>query len=218
MFRTALHFNPESTLAMMPALLQSKFGIQKKKDGRQYGSCFVSQIAFSIAAVTGLRALDISRHILSFLSNPNPDGWTLAEVMDTFKAPILTRSGPRWIRTQISVYQNIHGAINGILHGIPVIVVVPREVCDALELEARMYDDGQSYATVIRPSAHQQYHALLAFGFEVQSEVCQSDFFLLRDTRDVYCRNGYLKVGANILNDGFNAIRMFSVEVLSVTD
>jgi hypothetical protein len=160
--------------------------------------------------------MEISKHILRNIGREDQIGYTLEEIMRTFELPLLTRQGPVWLKLGISVYNSVDAIADAVLIGHPVILILPREVGDVVENEARAYGDGQSYATALRPANEGRYHSYLAIGYEVKSEGTPVDFFILRDSRHEYCHKGYLKLGASILHQGINFVRALSIDVLSV--
>jgi hypothetical protein len=216
--RAPVHYNDANTLMVISNLVEKTFGIQQPRSkSRWTGTCLVAQVAFSISSMTGLKPMEISKHIfLHAGSRDSENGFTLEEIMHTFRAPVLTRQGPVWLTLGVSVYNSIDAMSDAVLFGHPVILIVPREVCDHLENEANIYKDGCTFATVIRPASEGRYHSFLAIGYEVKSEGTPVDFFILRDSRHEYCHKGYLKLGASILHQGFNFVRALSIDVLSV--
>ena len=218
--RAKVHFNADSSLCVMPDLLEKKFGIQKQRDrGTKWvGTCFVAQIAFSISALTGIKPMTISKHIFDNIgAQADQLGWTLAEIMCTFELPVLTRQGPKWLDLDVTVYENVQAIAEAVIEGHPVIMVLGREACDAIECEAGAYKDGSSFVTAIRPANADRYHTYLAIGYEVKSDAnTLSDFFILRDSRHTYCLDGYLKLSPHIVHQGINFIRALSVNVRKV--
>jgi hypothetical protein len=216
--RAPVHINETNTLMVIPNLVEREFGIQKPRSkSRWTGTCLVAQVAFSISSMTGLKPMEISKHIfLHAGARDSENGFTLEEIMHTFRAPVLTRQGPVWLNLSVSVYNSVDAMSDAVLFGHPVILIVPREVCDHLENEANIYKDGCTFATVIRPANEGRYHSYLAIGYEVKSDATPVDFFILRDSRHEYCHKGYLKLGASILHQGFIFVRALSIDVLSV--
>lgn len=213
-----VHFNADNTLMVIPNLVEERFGIQKPRQKKAWiGTCLVAQVAFTISSITGIPPMPISRHILLHLGHEgSAKGFTLEQILETFDAPVLTRQGPVWLKLGVSAYNSESAMILDVMQGHPVIVIVPREAGDALESEAASYRDGQSYATVIRPAKADLYHSYLAIGFEVKSDLSPAEFLILRDSRSEYCHKGYLKIGTNILHEGWRNIGAFSVNVLEV--
>jgi hypothetical protein len=216
--RAPVHYNDGNTLMVIPNLVESEFGIQKPRTtSRWVGTCLVAQVSFSISSITGLKPMAISKHIFRHIGcTASENGFTIEEIMRTFEIPVLTRQGPVWLNLQVSVYNGVQSMSDAVLFGHPVILIIPREVCDHLENEANIYADGMTYATVIRPANEGRYHSYLAIGYEVKSDATPVDFFILRDSRHEYCHKGYLKLGASILHQGFNFVRALSIDVLSV--
>jgi hypothetical protein len=217
-YRAPVHFNESSTLMVIPNLVEKTFGIQKARSTSRWdGTCLVSQVAFTIASMTGLKPMAISKHILSHVGiSPGENGFTIEEILNTFRLPVLTRQGPVWLKLGVSVYSDVLSMADAVLYGHPVILIVAREVCDVLENEASIYGDGCTFATAIRPANEGRYHSYLAIGYEVKTENTPVDFFILRDSRHEYCHKGYLKLGASIVHQGWNFIRALSIDVLEV--
>ena len=216
--RAPVHFNEASTLMVIPNLVQEKFGIQKPKSTTRWiGTCFIAQVAFTISSITGIKPMEISKHILRNIGRTvGAEGATLEEIMRTFRLPVLTRQGPVWLKLGVSVYNNVAEMADAILLGHPVITIVAREVGDVLENEAATYGDGCTFATCIRPASEGRYHSYLAIGYEVKPKRGHTHFVILRDSRHEYCYKGYLKLGVNTLHQGFNFIRALSIDVLKV--
>lgn len=218
MYRAPVHFNADNTLMIIPNLVEKTFGIQKPKSTTRWiGTCLVAQVAFTIASITGLKPMAISKHILKNIGvRGGACGFTIEEILRTFELPVLTRQGPVWLALGLSVYDTLDSMTDAILNGHPVITVMAREVGDVLENEAKAYGDGCAFATCIRPASEGRYHSYLAIGYEVKTADSHTDFVILRDSRDEYCHKGYLKLGAGILFQGWNFIRAFSVDVLKM--
>ena len=216
--RAPVHFNESSTLMVIPNLVQEKFGIQKPKSTTRWiGTCFIAQVSFTISSITGIKPMEISKHILRNIGRGiGRDGATLEEIMRTFELPLLTRQGPVWLKLGVSVYSNVTEMADAILLGHPVITIIAREVGDVLESEASVYGDGCTFATCIRPASEGRYHSYLAIGYEVKPKGGHTDFVILRDSRHEYCHKGDLKLGVNTLHQGFNFVRALSIDVLSV--
>jgi hypothetical protein len=216
--RAPVHFNEANTLMVIPNLVQETFGIQKpKSSSRWIGTCFVAQVSFTISSITGLKPMEISKHILRNIDRSvSQNGATLEEIMRTFELPLLTRQGPVWLKLGVSVYNDVAAMADAILMGHPVITIIAREVGDVLESEAATYNDGCTFATAIRPASEGRYHSYLAIGYEVKPKGGHTDFVILRDSRHEYCHKGYLKLGVNVLHQGFNFIRALSIDVLAV--
>lgn len=215
--KAKVHFNADSTLAVMPALIQKKFGIRKTRTiGGMLGSCMVAQVAFTLEAISGAPAKAISNHILARAgSHQGLNGFTLEQVLEPLNEPVKIAPG-MFLKfdTEVFVYHSVEAVADAILEGYPVILAVPRVSVDRLETEASIYGDGATYATPIRPapSDDPQFHSYLAIGLDVFGGENQcSPFIIVRDTRHEYCLNGYLKIGLQVLNDSFDNIRAFSV-------
>lgn len=212
-----VHFNKDSTLCVIPNLVQKEFGVQNR--GVTVGTCFVAQIAFSIASTTGLKSSTIASHIFKNIGiRGKIDGWTLEEILRTFELPVLTRRGPKWLTLNVVVYHSIQAIFAAISLGYPVITIFPRKVCDAFENEMLSYGDGQAIATVIRPPTDMMFHSLLAIGFEAKSDLAITDTIVFRDSRNIYCLKGYLKVAVDKIEEGFTHVRALSVNVMKVDD
>jgi len=215
--KAKVHFNADSTLAVMPALVQKEFGIRKTRTvGGMLGSCMVAQVAFTLEAISGASSKAISNHILAKAhDHQGPNGFTLEQILKTLDEPVKIAPGLHLkFDTEVFVYHSIEAVADAVLEGYPVILAVPRVSVDRLETEASIYNDGASYATPIRPAPPNdpQYHSYLAIGVDVLGgENESSPFVIVRDTRHEYCLNGYLKIGLQILNDSFENIRAFSV-------
>ena len=218
MLRAPVHVNKQSNLVLISNLIEETFGIQKPRSTSKWiGTCLVAQVAFTISAITGMKPMVISKHILrEFGSEGDKFGFTIEEILRTFDAPVLTRKGPVWINLELSAYDSVETMLNAIICGHPTLLIMGREVCDALETEAMAYKDGCSYATVIRPAAEGSYHSFLAIGYEMKTDPYPNDFLIVRDSRHVYSYKGYLKIGINTLDQGCDFIRALSVNVLSV--
>ena len=216
--RAPVHINETNTLMVIPNLVQEKFGIQKPKSTTRWiGTCFVAQVSFTISSITGIKPMEISKHILRNIGRSiDGNGATLEEIMRTFELPLLTRQGPVWLKLGVSVYDSLESMTDAILDGRPVITIVAREVGDVLENEAAAYGDGCTYATVIRPASEGRYHSYLAIGYEIKQKGGHTDFVILRDSRHEYCYKGYLKLGVNTLFQGWNFVKALSIDVLSV--
>lgn len=217
-YRAPVHFNADSTLMVIPNLVEKTFGIQRpRKRTNWIGTCLVAQVSFTISAIIGLKPMIISRHILQNIGrSAGEDGFTIEEILETFDSPIQTRSGSIRLKLGLSAYDGIDSMAEAILFGHPVLMIIPREVSVLLENEGNTYGDGCSYATPIRPASEGQYHSYLGIGYEVKSDKYPTDFIILRDTRDLYAYKGYMKLGVNVLHQGWNFIRALSVDVLNV--
>lgn len=203
---------------VIPNLVEKTFGIQKPKSTTRWvGTCLIAQVAFTISSITGLKPMEISKHIFRNIGRRiSMNGVTLEEIMRTFELPLLTRQGPVWLTLGVSVYDTLDTMADAILLGHPVITILPREVGDVLESEAAVYGDGKTYATCIRPAREGRYHSYLAIGYEIKAEGDPADFVILRDSRHEYCYKGYLKLGVNTLFQGWNFVRALSIDVLKV--
>lgn len=216
--RAPVHINEASTLMVIPNLVEKEFGIQKPKSTTRWiGTCFIAQVAFTISSITGIKPMEISKHIFRNIGRSiGQNGATLEEIMRTFELPLLTRQGPVWLTLSVSVFNSLESMTDAILNGYPVITILPREVGDVLESEAAVYGDGKTYATPIRPAREGRYHSYLAIGYEIKAEGDPTDFVILRDSRHDYCYKGYLKLGVNVLFQGWNFTRALSIDVLKI--
>lgn len=206
--RARVHFNEAVSLCVMPDLLEKQFGIARRGS---IGICFPMQVAATIAAITGHKASQIAWHIVKNIGvRASFAGWTLEEILRTFELPMITRKGPVWFHLAVTEYNSVNQVVEAVTLGYPVITIMGRNAGDVLENEGTSYGDGIAMAGVIRPAVDEHYHAYLAIG-------CDTDKFLIfRDTRPEYSYYGYLKIGAQVLRDGFKHIKCLSVNVLEV--
>lgn len=207
--------NETRSLMFMPSLVQKKFGITFRKD---QGRCLLAQIAYSIEAqLPFVKASRIVTHVdkwcKAFLRRPiDMNGHTMQEILASFNVPVNIGEGRSLhIDLRMKRHTLFDDAVHSVISGQPVMVIVDRDVCTALESEAVTYKDGEVRATVIRPSRSGRYHCLLAIGLDV------SGYTILRDIREKYAFKGYLKVASHVLADGFTSLQMFSAEVHGFT-
>lgn len=214
-------FSGNGSLCFIPNLLEREFGIQKGRDRANVGTCFVAQVSFSIASMTGIRASVISSHIFRNVGvKADYYGWTLSEILRTFELPVLTRQGPKWLKIRITEYNHISQVCEALMLGYPVISIIPRGSCDVLENEAKAYNDGSSFTVPIRPAVQNAYHSMLAIGVDAGSleDFGGHSFVILRDSRHTYCHKGYIRVSTEVLQNGFQFCKYITVNVLEIQE
>lgn len=209
MLRAGVQLNSSSTLAYQPALLQERFGIQRRSN---VGSCLIAQTAFTIHARTNgkLKAGAVSRHLLDRIHGIGLKGCTLEAVVNALQEPIKQRNRLHSIRPAVTRPRTPKQLVSDVIDGHPTMVILPREACNAIETEALMYNDGTALATVIRPAKDELYHSYLAFGIDA----ADGGYVLCRDTRDEYCFKGYLRIHHKLLRDAWKRIGAVSLHVL----
>lgn len=211
MLRAKVAFNADNSLAYMPDLLQKEFGIARRGN---VGSCFIAQIAFTIAAASNgqLKSSTVARHIFKNIGvRGTVRGFMLCEVLAALEKPISYHGKTITVDFELFRFKNLKAAIESIIDGFPVMFVVDRHVGDVLENEAKSYQDGAIMATVIRPGYSGYWHSYLGIGLDAKDK-----FVILRDTRHEYCHNGYLKIKSQILKDGWAHIAALCLVVKEI--
>ena len=211
MLRAKVAFNADNSLAYMPDLLQSEFGIARRGN---VGSCFIAQIAFTIAATSHgqLKSSTVARHIFKHIGvRGSVKGFTLDQVLTALRQPISYRGKTITVDFELFRFTKPKAAIESILDGFPVMFVFDRHVGDVLENEAKSYQDGAIMATVIRPGFSGYWHSYLGIGLDAKDK-----FVVLRDTRHEYCHNGYLKIKTQILMDGWKHLAALCIVVKEI--
>lgn len=202
-------WNEDRTLAHLPALLERKFGLPYAKNGG--GTCLLSQVAYSVQAVTGLSARTISESLMKVLPAAGQNGWDLQQILRALRSSVRDKQHSYTIRTSVSVYNTMPAVYTAVMDGQPVILILPREACSAFEMEAYAYRDGTVDASPVRATAANLYHSLLVIGVDA------AGYLILRDSRSKYAFKGYLRVSLLPLEEALAAgrIRLLSVNVYS---
>lgn len=206
-FAAAVHKNENGLLFVHKDLVQSQFGVARRKG---QGRCLITQVAYSIAGVLpGLRASRIVTHIDRHVSRQiGEDGHTIGEIIETFKHPIKT-DNPWHLKLSIEApkHATFDSVMIDVMHGQPVMFMIDRDVCAVLLNEAISYQDGEVRSTVIRHGRSGKYHALLAIGIDL------AGYVVFRDSRSTYAYKGYAKISTQVLQDGWRYLDAMSLLV-----
>ena len=205
-FNAHVHYNADSTLAVIDSLLEHEFGVKTKAKG----SCLIAQATYSIWAQTGIPIKDIVKHIdKNTARKVDVFGHTLDEIMSAFHVPIKTKGGYVSIKLQAFQYHSIEGVVDGVLDGTPVIFVFPSTSIEVMIGEAAQYGDGEVQCTTIRGAHEIRFHALLCIGMVKD----KFPFFIMRESRHEYAHKGYLKINGILLGEYFKNIMVLSINV-----
>ena len=189
--RAKVRFNDAGTLCYIEPLLQSRFGIRRRKG---IGQCLISQVVFTIAAKTSLKPSLLANHIWQFLDGGDLSGFTLEEVLAPFDGiPVITKRGPIWINVSIHRLNDLQTVVDEITLGHPIIVLLDRDTCGAIEAEAAFYGDGTVMAVPMRGFISGYTHTYLAMGVD------SDGFLIFRDSRSCYNFNGFLRVSTSLI-------------------
>lgn len=205
-FSGHVHYNADNSLAVIDSLLEHEFGVKTKAKG----SCMIAQAVYSIWAQTGIPIMDLVKHIDKYTARKvDLFGHTIQEVLSAFHAPIKSGKGYVLINVEAFQYHCVEGVADAILTGTPVIFVFPSSSIEVMSNEAAAYCDGEVQATVIRGAHEIRFHALLCIGMVKD----KFPFFIMRESRNEYGYKGYMKVNGILLQDYFQNLMVFSLNV-----
>ena len=210
MLRAGVQLNSSSTLAYQPALLQERFGIQRRSN---VGSCLIAQAAFTIEARTGgaLPARAVSKHLLDQIQDIDLEGCTLKQIVDCLKEPIKHKKKRHFLKPSVTKPKSIRQLVNDVIDGHPTMIILPRCAADEIEMEAIYKANGTVLTTRIREHfVGDFFHSYLAFGVDS----ADGGYVLCRDTRHSYCFKGYLRIHHKLLRDAWKRIGAVSLHVL----
>lgn len=217
-----VYVNDDQSLTVISKLVQKKFGVDNKWGGG--GICLLSQILFTIEAVTHIKPADVAKQ----MDDDHIDyrGFTLDQIFKMLNGIVV--NGKK-IHLSLNEISDVDEAVHEVRSGQPVIMILDNKqpIMKLINKLGAYTNDGiasdhpgtdyqeraaREFIRTFTDPSSRAYHALMLIGYDSAHKM-----LILRDTRPAYSFKGYAKLPLEMIKRVPKIIsKMLTVNVESV--
>lgn len=210
----------DAEIKRIEALVKSSFGLETWENSG--GLCLVSQVVFSIEAVTGISASKLIRY---YSKQAGMRGHTMQDMFEFFEKPVQNDQG-EWVRLHLKLkkHSSLMSAVGSVTRGTPAMLISASDGPIASLSQSAKYESEDKLITVSAieelkdeiptndPAEGDFFHTWILYGYDAGNKA-----ILLRDARHSYSHKGYLRVEAAAFKKWPKLGHFFSVVVDKIT-